>query len=81
MDDEIELSRTGYTGALGTKLLGELPKQRIHLDTQIELQRLAAEAGIPLAEYVRLLLDTHVFGVDAVANMAAERIRRVVTKG
>lgn len=78
--DSPMFSRSGISSPLG-KFLGELPKQRINLDTLSALQGQAAKADMSLAELVRNILDSHVYGVDTVANMAADRIRQVVRKG
>jgi hypothetical protein len=81
VDDDFPLeSRTGTTNVLG-KLVGELPKQRISLDTLETLQRKAADVEMSLAEYVRTLLDCHCFGEEHIANLQAERVRRVVGMG
>lgn len=74
------LSRTGASSTLG-KLNAELPKQRISMDTLDGLQALETKVGMPLAEYVRTVLDCHVHGADHVAMMAAERVRRVAGMG
>ena len=68
--------RTGSTSPLG-KLDAELPKQRISGETLARLQLKAAEAGMPLAEFVRHVLDCKAWGVSHVASLHAERIRRV----
>jgi hypothetical protein len=80
MDDFPLESRPSTSSVLG-KLMGELPKQRISLDTLDALQRKAANAEMTLAEYVRTLLDLHCFGEAHLASLAAERIRRVVGTG
>ncbi len=80
--DEVDyaaLSRTGTTGALG-KLTEEL-KVRISYPTLDGLRRLAAEHDMPLAEYVRMKLDCDVHGADHVANVMADRVRRVAGTG
>jgi hypothetical protein len=78
MDEEFPIeSRTGTTSVLG-KLMGELPKQRMSLETLEMLQRKASAVDMTLAEYVRTLLDCHCFGEEHIANLQAERIRRVV---
>jgi hypothetical protein len=41
------------------------------------LQLEATKQGIPLSEFVRLVLECVAYGTDAVANSEAERIRRV----
>ena len=73
-------SRNGSTSPLG-KLDGELPKQRISSQTLAELQRQAAEHGMPLAEFVRLLLDLRAFGADTLKKMHQERVDRVAGTG
>lgn len=72
-------SRTGTSGMFG-KLGAELPKMRMSIETLIGLQHRASDASMSLAEYVRMVLDCHVFGPDHVANLAAERVRQVVGK-
>jgi len=74
------LSRTGATGAFG-KLTAELPKMRLAEETMEGLRRLSHDEDIPLAEYVRTLLDAHVHGEEHVAKVAAQRVLRVVRKG
>lgn len=73
------LSRNGYSSPLG-KLTAELPKMRLSEETAEGLRRLAHDEDIPFAEYVRLVLDTHVHGVETMATIAAERVMRVVRK-
>jgi hypothetical protein len=70
------LSRGGFTSHRG-KLDSELPRVRCHSETVAMLQLRAAEHGVPLSEFVRLVLECVAFGTDAVANSEAERIRRV----
>lgn len=73
------LSRNGISSVFG-KLTAELPKMRISEETAEGLRRLSHDQDIPLAEYVRTLLDVHVHGEECVANVAAERVRCVVRK-
>jgi len=80
MDDLPLESRLSTTSVLG-KLDGEINKMKISFDTQVGLQRMAAEAAMSMNEYVRMVLDCHVHGVDHIANLAAQRIRLVVGKG
>ena len=73
---DASMSRTGVSGNLG-KLDDYLEKMRISGDTKQQLTIQAAQVGMPLCEYIRMLLDCKAWGVEHVANMAAERIRRV----
>lgn len=66
----------GTTSALG-KLDDTLERVRISSETKAGLQLRAAQCGMPLAEYVRRVLDCHVFGAEHVASVEAERIRRI----
>jgi hypothetical protein len=70
------LSRSGFTSPRG-KLDSELPKIRLHGETLALLQLEATKQGIPLSEFVRLVLECVAYGTDAVANSEADRIRRV----
>lgn len=70
------LSRSGFTGPLG-KLDAVLPKIRISTDTLKVLRHKASEEGLAFSEYVRIRLDCVAFGVDHVATIAADRVRRV----
>jgi len=73
------LSRSGRTHSDG-KLI-ELPTLRVGAATADGLRRLAAAEGMPLAEFVRTLLDARVFGAAHVESLAVDRIRRVVGTG
>ncbi|MGV8822998.1 MAG: hypothetical protein ACWA66_02105 [Methylibium petroleiphilum] len=76
IDNAPRFQRTGSSSPLG-KLDAELPKQRINSETIARLQLQAAEAGMSLAEFVRLVLDCKAFGSEHVASLHADRIRRV----
>lgn len=76
LDAAPRFQRTGSSNPLG-KLDADLPKQRINGETLARLQLQAAEAGMSLAEFVRLVLDCKAFGSEHVASLHAERIRRV----
>lgn len=78
---EVLLSRSGSSSPLGTKLDAELPKLRISYETFAGLQRLATQCDMNLSEYIRTHWDCHVHGVDHVATLAAERVRRAVGMG
>lgn len=73
-------SRNGSTSPLG-KLDGELPKQRISSQTLAELQRQASEHDMPLAEFIRMVLDLRAFGADTLKKMHSSRIERVAGIG
>lgn len=70
------LSRTGLSHPMG-KLDAELGKVRVHSETLLALQVRAAEHGMSLSEFVRVVLECAVFGTDSMATIAAERVRRV----
>lgn len=74
------LSRNSSSGLLG-KLTAEIPKSRCDEDTFEEATRLAKEAGMPLAEWVRNLVMIRVWGVERVASMHADRLRVVAGIG
>lgn len=75
----IALARTGQSDILGD-LDDELPTLRINGDAMVELERRwrATRLVRSRSEYVRLVLYTNLFGEEHVANLYAERIRRVV---
>lgn len=70
-------ARTAGTSPLG-KLDAENPKFRIDSETLAQLQLRATQVGMTLAEYERILLQTHVWGAAHVESLHADRIRRVV---
>ena len=81
MDDDLPLeSRNGVTGPFG-RLLAELPKLRISIETIEALQRRAAQSDMSLSEYARTVLDVHCFGTDHIANLAADRVRQALRMG
>lgn len=53
---------------------------RISVETLVGLQHRAADCNMSLSEYVRMRLDVAVWGEEHVANLAAERVRKVVGK-
>lgn len=73
-------SRTGLSSLLG-KLDAELPKQKIAGITLAELQRQAATVNLTLAEFIRLVLDAQVVGVDTLRSIHDERLKLVVGMG
>lgn len=76
MSETTRFARTGRTSALG-KLDDVLERMAIASPTKTQLTVMAAEAGMPMAEYIRTVLDCHAFGAAHVANMAADRILRI----
>ena len=73
---QLLLSRSGMSHPRG-KLDAELGKVRMHSETVAVLQVMAAQQGMSLSEFVRIHLDCVAWGAEAVATMAADRIRRV----
>lgn len=73
-------ARTGNTSPFG-KLTAEFPKFKGDEDTFDLATRMAREAGMPLSEWIITLVMIRVHGVDAVANMHAERLRVVAGIG
>lgn len=72
--------RTGTTNPLGV-FDDELPKIRINSETLARARMLAAQEGLSVSEWVRLHVETRVWGVETLANMHAERVRRVGGNG
>jgi hypothetical protein len=70
------LSRRGFSHPLG-KMDAELGKVRMHSETVLALQVKAAEHGMPLSEFVRIVLECVVYGAESTASVSADRIRRV----
>jgi hypothetical protein len=62
-------------------LTDEMPKIRMSDETMLILRRKAAAAHMNLTEYVRMRLDIFAFGEDHIANLCADRARRVVRMG
>jgi hypothetical protein len=70
------LSRSGFSHPRG-KMDSFLPKVRIHAETVAVLQLRAAEHGMPMSEFVRIVLECVAFGTDDTASVQADRIRQV----
>lgn len=69
--------------AAGTHPLGKLvalPHVRVSDPTRDALQKLAAEAGVPVSEFVRVMVEERVHG-GHVARVAAARQARIVGIG
>lgn len=45
------------------------------------LEVAASECGMPLAEYLRIVVEAHAHGAEDVERVAKERIRRVLRTG
>lgn len=75
-DSSEAFSRTGYTSPLG-KLTSEIERFKVSDATFDRLRSMAAEADMPMAEFLRYVLDGHAFGFEHVARMAADRILRI----
>lgn len=67
-----------FSRAIPSALIGtyddQLPAIRVHSETKRILDRLAHEAGLPLNEFVRLLVMIRAHGVDEVAKVQAHRL-------
>lgn len=76
-DTECGFSRSGQTHPLGgfDTHLGAIC---MHSQTMDILRGMAAERGLTFSEFVRLHLDVIAYGVDGVARMHAERVKRIV---
>lgn len=74
---DVAFMRTGNSNPLG-KLDAENPKFRIGSETLARLQLKAAEAGMTLAEYERMVLEANAWGAEHVVMLHADRVRRVV---
>lgn len=73
-------ARSGNSLPMG-KLTAEVPKFRVCEETFEEASRLAREAGMPLAEWVRNLVMIRVHGIDAVVRMHHARLSVVAGMG
>lgn len=74
------LSRSGNTSPLG-KFTAEFPKFKGPEETHEGAERLAREAGLTLAEWLRTLVMIRVHGMDTVEKLHAERLRVVAGTG
>lgn len=70
------LSRSGHTHPLGS-MTAEFPKFKGPEETHELATRMAREAGMNLAEWVRTLVMIRVHGVDMIAKIEADRLRVV----
>lgn len=74
------LARTGETSPFG-KYTAEFPKWKGPEETFEEANRLAREAGLSLAEWLRTLVMVRVHGFESVQRMHADRLRVVAGIG
>ena len=58
-----------------------MPNVSIAEPTLAGLRRLAAEAGVPFSEFVRVYLETRVHGAEHVSMVASDRVRRIADIG
>lgn len=70
------LSRSGRTHPLGS-MTAEFPKFKGPEETHEMATRMAREAGMNLAEWVRTLVMIRVHGVDMIARLESDRLRVV----
>lgn len=73
------MSRSGLTNPLG-KMTVSVPAFKVSEETYDGLQALAAKAGVPVAEFVRKLVEVRVHGEDVVARLETERLRVITGK-
>lgn len=77
-DEDCGFTRTGHTHPLGT-FNAQLERINMHAQTIDILRGMAAKQGLTLSEFVRLHLDAVAYGLDGVARMHAERVKRIVS--
>jgi hypothetical protein len=70
------LSRSGVTSPFG-KLTASFPAWKGPEETLEGAQRLARAAGVPLSEWIRMVVMVRVHGIDAVVRMHEDQIRVV----
>ncbi len=67
-----------FSRSIPSPLIGtydaQLPAIRVHSETKRILDRLAHEAGLPLNEFVRLLVMVRAHGVAEVAKVQESRL-------
>lgn len=74
------LSRSGQSSPLG-KFTAEFPKWKGPEETSDIANRLAREAGLSLAEWLRMLVMVRCHGVDEVVRMHETRLKVVAGIG
>lgn len=75
-----KFSRGGISNAFG-KHTAEFPKFKAPEDIHEGAESLAREAGMSLAEWLRVLVTVRVIGVERYNTIQAERIKVVVGTG
>lgn len=74
------ISRPSHTHPLGS-MTAEFPKFKGPEDTHVMATRLARDAGMTLAEWLRTLVMIRVHGVDMIARLESDRLRVVAGMG
>lgn len=69
------LSRSGTSSPLGK--LTAVQKLRLAEPTDAKLREIAAGEGVPVSEFLRVLVEVRVHGVKHAEKIAAAQIRRV----
>lgn len=75
-DSSAGFARSGSTHPLG-KFDTKLPEVNCHQTLVDELRVLANREGVPVGEFIRTTLEVRVWGVEHVASLERERIRRI----
>lgn len=76
-NEEIAFSRTSQSDVFG-KLDAELQAIRMDSETLLKLHQEANEVGMNITEFCRIVLRGRVWGVDHIATVSAERVRRAI---
>ena len=69
------LSRSGTSSPLGK--LTAIQRLRLSEPTDQRLREIAASEGVPVGEFLRVLVEVRVHGVEHAQRIAAAQIRRV----
>lgn len=76
--DQVMFARSGQSDVFG-KLDCELPTLRFNSDADFELERRWRASGMgSKSEYIRTVLYVNLFGIEHIANLQAERVRRAI---
>lgn len=76
-DEPPQFARTPGRDIFG-KLDGSLPEIRVPFDVEEDARRAAAAEGMEVSSWLRELVYGSLYGVDHVATLHANRIRRVL---
>lgn len=79
-NDAPAFARSGLSDPLG-KFTAEFPKFKAPESTMEEASRLASEAGLTLAEWIRTLVMVRVHGADTLTKVHAKRLKVVAGIG